>query len=72
MNAMARSPRTTRPAWRRWLGRPRGQSTVEYSVVAHALLIMGGAGLMPVWIKVFDSFSRFLDSLYFVVQSGAL
>jgi hypothetical protein len=66
------NPRTIRARVRRLLGAPRGQSTVEYSVVAHAILIMGSAGLMPVWIKLFNAFSRFLDSMYYVIQSGAL
>ncbi|MFZ5438875.1 MAG: hypothetical protein ACOZQL_02640 [Myxococcota bacterium] len=45
---------------------------VEYSVVTHALLFFGTAAIMPVMSKLFDAFSKFYESIFFVLNSGAI
>jgi hypothetical protein len=68
---------------RRWW-RLRGQSTVEYSIVAHVILIAGGLGLMlPVPHPrdkgmvsligyLFEAMNSYYESIYFVLKSGAM
>ncbi len=51
---------------------PRGQAMVEYSVVTHFLLLGGGLGLMPVMGKLFEAFTKFYESVFFVLSSGAI
>lgn len=62
----------------------RGQSTVEYSIIAHVLLFAGGLGLMipvpdpkdqgmvPLIGWLFLSLNTYYESIYFVLKSGAL
>lgn len=51
---------------------PRGQAMVEYSVVTHFLLVGGALALLPVMGKLFESFGKFYDSVFFVLCSGAI
>jgi hypothetical protein len=48
----------------------RGQSMVEYTWVAHAVVFAGATGLLPVMMEVYKALNKFYDSLYFVLQSS--
>lgn len=48
--------------------RPRGQATVEYVVVAAALLGFTVLG-WPFLIQLLDALHRYFGSLYYVIQS---
>lgn len=63
----------------------RGQSTVEYSIVAHVILIAGGLAalapvphpshhgdMVPVIAWLFEAMDMFYKSIYFVLKSGAV
>lgn len=65
-----RNARAHGPAIRRVL--QRGQAALEYSLVSHAMLMGGGLAMMPVVVKLFDALNKYLDSLYFVLQTGAV
>lgn len=51
---------------------PRGQAMVEYSVIAHFILIGGGLLLLPVITRVFEGLNTFYDSVYTVLQTAAI
>lgn len=51
---------------------PRGQAMVEYSVVTHFLLIGGSLALLPVMSKLFDALSKYYESIFMVLNSGAI
>jgi len=51
---------------------PRGQAMVEYSVVTHFLLLGSTIALMPMIAKLFEAFSKFYESIFFVLNSGAI
>lgn len=51
---------------------PRGQATVEYSLVSHAILLGGALPMIVIMNKLFDAFSTFYASIYFVLNSGAI
>ena len=51
---------------------PRGQAMVEYSVVTHFLLIGGTLALLPVMSILYDSLSKFYESIFFVLSTGAV
>lgn len=51
---------------------PRGQAMVEYSVVAHAILIGGSMLLLPMISELFKALTSFYDSVYTVLQSAAV
>lgn len=51
---------------------PRGQAMVEYSVVTHFLLIGGTLALMPVMSILYDSLSKYYESIFFVLSTGAV
>jgi hypothetical protein len=51
---------------------PRGQATVEYSVVSHALIFFGATGLLPVIVQLLNAISTFYQSVYTVVQTAAI
>lgn len=57
-----------RSAWKA----PRGQAMVEYSVVAHFLLLGGGLALLPVISLMLEALTLFYDSVYSVVQTAAV
>lgn len=52
----------------------RGQAMVEYSVVSHAILLIGATGMLGIgqYLRLFDAIDRYLDSLYFVLSAGAV
>jgi hypothetical protein len=50
---------------------PRGQATVEYSMVSHALLFFGGVGILPMAMNIMSAITSFYDSVYQVIQSAA-
>ena len=51
---------------------PRGQAMVEYSVVTHFLLIGGTLALMPVMSILYNSLSKYYESIFFVLSTGAV
>lgn len=59
-------------AARRRLKAPRGQAMVEYSVIAHFLLIGGTGMLLVVVPRLFQGISQFYDSVYTIVETAAL
>ena len=67
-----------RPALRRkqMLGKRlrRGQSMVEYSIVTHALLLLGTGAAMGIsqYLRLFDSLDIYLRSVYTVLAMGAV
>ena len=52
--------------------RSRGQAMVEYSVVSHFLLVGGTLALLPVMGTLFEAFSKFYESLFYVINNGAI
>lgn len=52
----------------------RGQAMVEYSIVTHALLLVGGGAVLGIaqYLRLFDSLNRYLDGLYFVLSTAAI
>ncbi len=52
----------------------RGQSMVEYSIVSHALLLLGGGAVMGIsqYLKLFDALDTYLRSVYTVLAMGAV
>lgn len=51
---------------------PRGQAMVEYSVVTHFLLIGGSLALLPVMSILYNSLSKYYESIFFVLSTGAV
>lgn len=47
----------------------RGQAMVEYSFVAHAILLGGALALMPMLSRLLGSLSAYYESIYFVLTS---
>ncbi|MCA2978992.1 MAG: hypothetical protein INH41_25810 [Myxococcaceae bacterium] len=47
---------------------------VEYSIVSHAILLIGATGMLGIgqYLRLFDAINRYLDSLYYVLTSGAV
>ncbi|MFO0597230.1 MAG: hypothetical protein U0228_18095 [Myxococcaceae bacterium] len=45
---------------------------VEYSVVSHFLLVGGTLALLPVMGTLFEAFSKFYESLFYVINNGAI
>ncbi|MBL8919092.1 MAG: hypothetical protein JNJ54_09555 [Myxococcaceae bacterium] len=68
----SRKTRALRRALRRRL--TRGQSMVEYSIVSHALLLLGGGAVMGIsqYLKLFEGLDIYLRSLYTVLAMGAV
>ncbi len=52
----------------------RGQSMVEYSIVTHALLLLGSGAVMGIsqYLRLFDSLDIYLRSVYTVLAMGAV
>ncbi len=55
-----------------WRRARRGQAMVEYSIVAHALLIGGAVLLLPMISLLLESIGVYFESIYFVLKSGAM
>lgn len=51
---------------------PRGQAMLEYSLVTHFLLVGGTLMLLPVVGMLFDALTEFYDSIFFVLNTGAI
>jgi hypothetical protein len=51
---------------------PRGQATVEYSVVSHAILLGGAMALLPAVTAVLNAITSFYDSVYAILQTAAM
>lgn len=54
------------------LRHPRGQATVEYSMVSHALLFFGGVGVLPLAMNLLTAITAFYESVYAVIQSALI
>lgn len=69
---VTKSTRALRRALRRRL--TRGQSMVEYSIVSHALLLLGSGAVMGIsqYLRLFESIDTYLRSLYTVLAMGAV
>jgi len=54
--------------------RSRGQSMVEYSVVSHAVLLLGAGTAMGIsqYLRLFDALDTYLRSVYTVLSMGAV
>jgi len=74
MSARKTAKRTTRTRTDRPSLAPsrRGQAMVEYSVVSHFLLVGGTLALLPVMGTLFEAFSKFYESLFYVINNGAI
>ena len=51
---------------------PRGQAMVEYSVVTHFLLIGMSPAMMWVMSRLYDGLTKYYDSIFQVLQTGAV
>jgi hypothetical protein len=51
---------------------PRGQAMVEYTIVAHALLLGTVLMLLPMVSQLLDALSAYYESLYFVLKTAAI
>lgn len=72
MRPIATPPKSHRAQARR--KKTRGQSMVEYSVVSHALLLLGAGATMGIsqYLKLFESMDLYLRSVYAVLQMGGV
>jgi hypothetical protein len=54
--------------------RTRGQSMVEYSIVSHAILLLGTGAAMGIsqYLQLFDALDTYLRSVYTVLAMGAV
>ena len=52
----------------------RGQSMVEYSIVSHAILLLGVGAAMGIskYLQLFDALDTYLRSVYTVLSMGAV
>jgi hypothetical protein len=52
----------------------RGQSMVEYSVVSHALLLIGATSMLGIgqYLRLFEALDTYLKSIYLVLRLGAV
>ena len=51
---------------------PRGQAMVEYSIVAHAMLMGGALMLLPMVSQLFNALGAYYESIYFVLKTAAV
>lgn len=54
--------------------RSRGQAMIEYSVVTHALLLIGASAAMGIgqYLRLFESLDIYLRSVYLVISMGGV
>ncbi len=54
--------------------RARGQSMVEYSIMSHAILLLGTGAAMGIsqYLRLFDALDTYLRSVYTVLAMGAV
>ncbi|MBL8955752.1 MAG: hypothetical protein JNK82_33570 [Myxococcaceae bacterium] len=57
------------PVTRRFFKRARGQAMVEYSFIAHAILIGGTFFAWPFTSALLNGLSRYYESIYWVLTS---
>ncbi|MCU0698851.1 MAG: hypothetical protein MUC96_20300 [Myxococcaceae bacterium] len=52
----------------------RGQAMIEYSVVSHALLLIGGTSMLGIaqYLRLFQSIDTYLRSVYTVLRMGGI
>lgn len=53
----------------RMLRAPRGQALIEYTIVAHALLLAVGLFAWPFLVYLMNALSLYFKGIYFVVSS---
>lgn len=51
---------------------PRGQALLEYTIIAHAILFLGGVGMLFLFSMMLRSLSAYYESIYFVLRSAAM
>ena len=68
----AKMANSKKPADGKRLKTPRGQAMLEYSLISHFILIGGSLALLPIMTRLFEGISLFYDSVYAVIQTGAL
>ena len=51
---------------------PRGQAMVEYTIVAHAMLLGTTLALLPMVSLLLEALSAYYESLYFVLRTAAI
>lgn len=71
MNSLVSNSKAQQALRRR---RSRGQAMVEYSIVTHALLLIGGTTMMGIsqYLRLFEGIDVYLKSVYFVLQTAAV
>lgn len=52
----------------------RGQAMIEYSIVSHALLVIGGGAMLGIgqYLRLFEAVDLYLRSVYLVVAMGGV
>lgn len=52
----------------------RGQAMIEYSIVSHALLVIGGGAMLGIgqYLRLFEAVDIYLRSVYLVVAMGGV
>lgn len=51
---------------------PRGQALLEYTIIAHAILFLGGVGMLFLFSMLLRALSAYYESIYFVLRSAAM
>ena len=51
---------------------PRGQAMVEYTIIAHAMLLGTTMALLPMVSRLLEALSAYYESLYFVLRTAAI
>ncbi len=51
---------------------PRGQVLFEYIIIAHAILFLGGVGMLFLFSMLLRALSAYYESIYFVLRSAAM
>jgi hypothetical protein len=50
----------------------RGQAAVEYSMVTHFMFFAGALTMFPIVMRLMEAITTFYDSVYAVIQTGAV
>lgn len=61
-----------KPLVRRKRRSPRGQAMVEYTIIAHAMLMGGTILLLPMVSRLLEALSAYYESIYFVLRTAAV
>ncbi len=51
---------------------PRGQAMVEYTIIAHAMLIGSSIMLLPMVSRLLEALGAYYESIYFVLKTAAV